>query len=73
MRSTVFEISIFLKHEEVCSPSMSGEQGQMRKTLQRKLEFLLQTKLSAPNVEGNHLLVIFFFDGGSWQTASCDG
>ena len=51
---------------------MSGEQGQMRKTLHRKLEFLLQTKLSAPNVEGNHLLVIFF-DGGSWQTASCDG
>ena len=43
--STVFEASIFIKREEVCSSSMSGAQAQVHKTLLRELEFLLQTKL----------------------------
>ena len=43
--STAFKTSIFLKHEEVCSSSISGAQAPVHKTLHRKVEFLLQTKL----------------------------
>ena len=43
--TTVFETSMFLKHEEVCSSSMRGAQAQVHKTLHRKVEFFLQTKL----------------------------
>ena len=43
--TTVFKTSIFLKHEEVCSSSMSGAQAQVHKTLPHEVEFLLQTKL----------------------------
>ena len=49
MRSTGFETSIFLKHEEVFSSSMSGALAQVHKTVHRELHssykqnFKLQT------------------------------